>query len=54
VRNENLIAYEDAMPDQATAAQAVLDRLRNTSFGSPGYPTAYEVGQIGRTPGAQT
>lgn len=37
-------------PEQVLTAEAMLKRLDGT-FGSPGYPTAYEVSQTGRLPG---
>jgi GNAT superfamily N-acetyltransferase len=33
------------------AAEALLDRLETTEFGSDDYPTAYEMSQLGRSPG---
>jgi hypothetical protein len=36
---------------QIAAAEAVLARLESTQPGQPGYPTAYEVSQLGRRPG---
>ncbi len=44
----------DGQTDQADAAQAILQRMRDEPFGSPGYPTPYEISQVGRTPGATT
>lgn len=37
--------------EQLAAAQDVLDRLDRIDFGDPGYPTAYEMSQVGRLPG---
>lgn len=43
----------DTYPDkaQARAAQKMADRLDKEKFGSPTYPTAYEISQLGRQPG---
>ncbi|GAB3472368.1 phage minor capsid protein [Actinophytocola sediminis] len=44
-----------ADPDlaQIAAARDVLDRAARVPFGSDGYPSAYEISQLGRAPGAE-
>ncbi len=39
---------------QADAAEAILGRMQTAEFGSPDYPTPYEISQVGRTDGADT
>jgi SPP1 gp7 family putative phage head morphogenesis protein len=39
-------------PKQLAAAEALLDRWNDTKFGSVAYPSAYELSQLGRWPGA--
>ena len=40
------------LEDQLEAAEALLMRVESTEFGQPGYPSAYEISQLGRPPGA--
>lgn len=42
----------ERIADQVAAARALLDRAERTEFGSPDYPSAYEISQLGRWPGA--
>ncbi|MEV6798531.1 hypothetical protein AB0M91_09305 [Micromonospora rifamycinica] len=43
---------EDRIDAQIEAAEALLERIRTAAFGSVDYPSAYEVSQLGRWPGA--
>ena len=42
----------DRMDEQDEIVQEFADRIKNAKFGTVGYPTPYEVSQLGRWPGA--
>lgn len=43
---------EDRLAEQTALAVAMLKRFETAKFGSPDYPTPFEVSQLGRWPGA--
>ncbi|TMR22050.1 hypothetical protein ETD86_12825 [Nonomuraea turkmeniaca] len=48
---QELVAAGDGTRDELTAAQVLLARASQHAFGEPGFPSAREISQVGRTPG---